>query len=48
MFTRLRLHTFIRGDHQQHRVDAAHAGQHILDKAFMTRNIDQRNPSVVR
>ena len=41
MLARLRLDGFVGGDHHQHQVDAAHAGQHVAHKALMAGNVDE-------
>ena len=41
MLARLRHDALVGGDHEQHQVHAAHAGQHVLHESFMTRHIDQ-------
>src|SRR5262249_27074708 len=41
MLARLRLDGFVGGDHQQHHVDAAHAGQHVADKTLMAGDVDE-------
>ena len=40
VFTRLRHHTFIRRDHQHREIDAANTGQHVLDEALVTGDVD--------
>ena len=40
MFLGLGHHSFVRGHDQKRDVDAADACQHVLDKALVTRNID--------
>ena len=37
----LRLDGLVGGDHQQHQVDAADAGQHVADEALVAGNIDK-------
>src|SRR5690606_32975251 len=37
----------IGSDHQQHAVDAAGAGQHVMDKAFVARHIDKAGQAAV-
>ena len=37
----LRLDGFVGGDHEQHQVDAADAGQHVLDEALVAGNVDE-------
>ena len=37
----LRLDGFVGRDHEQHQVDAAHAGQHVLDEALVARDVDE-------
>ena len=44
MLARLRLDGFVGGDHEQHQVDAAHAGQHVLDEALVAGDIDEAEP----
>src|SRR5262245_58818853 len=39
---------FVCGDHKQYQVDAAHTGQHVLDKSFMARNIDETKAKLRR
>ena len=43
MLAGLRHHRFVGGHHQQHRVDAADAGQHGAHEAFVTGHIDERD-----
>ncbi len=45
MFPRLRHDPFVRRDHQKHQVHAHHARNHIINEAFMPRNVD--NPDTV-
>ncbi len=40
VLARLRHHAFVGGDDQQRQVDAAHAGEHILDKALVAGHVD--------
>jgi len=40
VLARLRHDAFIRGHYEQRRVDASHAGQHILDEIDVSRHID--------
>ena len=44
MLARLRLDGFVGGDDKQDQVDAAHAGQHVLDEAFVTGHIHEAQP----
>ncbi len=37
----LRLDGFVGGNHQQHQVDAADAGQHVADEALVAGHIDE-------
>ena len=48
MFPRLRHDPFIRGDDKQDQVHADDAGNHIVDKLFMARNIDDAGTVSVR
>ena len=41
MLAGLRLDGFVGGDHEEHQVDAAHAGQHVLDEALMPGDVDE-------
>ena len=40
VLTRLRHHPFVGRDNQQGEIDAAHAGEHVLDEAFVARHVD--------
>ena len=44
----LRLDGFVGRDHEQHQVDAAHAGQHVLDEALVAGDVDEAEPQVGR
>ena len=44
MLARLRLDRFVGGDHEQHQVDAADAGQHVLDEALVPGHVDEAQP----
>ena len=46
MLARLRLDGFVGGDHEQHQIDAAHAGQHILDEALVAGHVDEAQAQV--
>ena len=48
MFVSLRLDRFICRHHEQHAVDAADAGQHVLDEALVAGNVDKPDLIVVR
>ena len=41
MLARLRLDRFVGGDHEEHQVDAADAGQHVLDEALVAGDVDE-------
>ncbi len=41
MLPGLRHRPVIGGDHQQHRIDAGDASQHVADEAFMARHVDE-------
>ena len=41
VLARLRHDRFVGGDHQQHGVDAADAGQHVPHEALVSRNVDE-------
>src|SRR5213594_204016 len=41
MLACLRHHGLLRGDDEHHHVDAAHAGEHVLDEFFVSGNIDE-------
>ena len=41
MFHRLGHNALVGGDNQQGHVDTGHAGQHVLDKALMTGDVDE-------
>ena len=42
MLAGLRHHRLVRGDDENDEVDAADAGQHVLDESLMARNVDER------
>ena len=44
MLAGLRLDGFVGGDDHQHQVHAAHAGQHVADKALVARHVDEAQP----
>ena len=48
MFARLWFHGFIGCNHQQNRLDASRAGQHVADKPLMARNINKTEALPVR
>ena len=48
MLARLRLDRFIRGDDEQHQVDAAHARQHVLHEPLVPRHIHESQPQLGR
>ena len=37
----LRLHRLVGGDHQHDEVDAADAGEHVLDEPLVSRHVDE-------
>ena len=41
MLAGLRLDGFVGGDHEEHEVDAADAGEHVLDEALVAGDIDE-------
>src|SRR5262247_174402 len=41
MLARLRFDGFIRRNYQQHQIDSRRASQHVADKMFVARNIDE-------
>ena len=47
MFQRLRHHAVVGGHHQQRVIDAAHTGEHVAHKAFMSGNIDKADQFAV-
>ena len=47
MLSRLRHHRLVGGDHEHHEIDPADAGQHVLDKALVTRDIDEGDVQVI-
>ena len=42
VLARLRHHGFVGRDDQHDQVDAAGAGQHVLDEALVARDVDER------
>ncbi len=44
----LRLDGFVGRDDEQHQVDAAHAGQHVLDEALVAGHVHEAQPQVGR
>ena len=46
MLARLRHYAFVRGDHEHNKIDTARPREHVLDEAFMPRNIDKAKPNV--
>ena len=48
MLARLGHHAFVGGDHEHGGVDAADAGQHVLDKVDMAGHVDDADAFTVR
>ena len=46
MLARLRHNGFVRRNDQHHEIDAADAGEHVLDKFFVAGNIDEPDAGV--
>ena len=46
VLARLRLDGFVGGDHEQHQVDAADAGEHVLDEALVAGHVDEAEAQV--
>ena len=46
VLARLRHHRLVGGDDQQHGVDAADPGQHVLDETLVSRHVDEREIDV--
>ncbi len=44
VLTRLRFDGFIGGNNEQHQVDPAHPGQHVLDEALVARHVHKPQP----
>src|ERR1044071_1761187 len=48
MLARLRHHAFISRDHEREQIDPMRAGEHVFDKAFMTRHVDETDAQIVQ
>lgn len=48
VLARLRHDTVVSGDHQEHKVDAGCACEHVVDEALVSRHIDKRQLAVGR
>ena len=46
VFARLRHHRLVRRDDEHHEVDAADAGEHVLDEPLVARHVDEREVHV--
>ena len=46
MLTGLRHRAIVGSDHQQHKVDAGRAGQHVVDQLFVAGNVDEAEHAV--
>ena len=44
MFASLRLDRFVGGNHQQHKINAAHSSQHVAHKALVSGHVDKPQP----
>ena len=48
VLSRLRHHTVVGGDDEQRDIDTAGAGEHVLDEALVSRNVDDADASAAR
>jgi hypothetical protein len=48
VLARLRHRAVVGRDHQQHKVDAGHAAQHVVDEPLVARHVDEADRAAVR